>query len=110
MNKNGMIFCKTSDTPYNGETFKTALGLIKTKCSEMSIADPIFIMDNARIHHYSGLESLIQDLNLKVEYLPPYSPFLNPIENCFSKWKNFVIMGKANCESALNMLIDRGFD
>jgi len=76
----------------------------------MSIADPIFIMDNARIHHYSGLESLIQDLNLKVEYLPPYLPFLNPIENCFSKWKNFVIMGKANSESELKMLIDRGFE
>ena len=26
----------------------------------------------------------------RVLYLPPYSPFLNPIENMFSKWKEYV--------------------
>jgi transposase len=65
-------------------------------------------MDNAKIHH--GLEilalfdrfgmSLITLLiapliaqisaGVRVEYLPPYSPDLNPIEEAFSKIKSFI--------------------
>lgn len=30
------------------------------------------------------------NLGVRVEYLPPYSPNLNPIEECFSKIKHFL--------------------
>jgi transposase len=30
------------------------------------------------------------DPGVQVEYLPPYSPDLNPIEECFSKIKHFL--------------------
>ena len=43
-------------------------------------------------------------------YLPPYSPFMNPIENCFSKWKNHVVRGSAKNEDALKSLIEGGFN
>ncbi|KRH95030.1 hypothetical protein M153_500003141 [Pseudoloma neurophilia] len=32
----------------------------------------------------------------KILFLPPYSPFLNIIENCFSKWKNQVKRSNSN--------------
>lgn len=35
-----------------------------------------------------GTHSL--NLGVRVEYLPPYSPDLNPIEECFSKIKHFL--------------------
>lgn len=55
------------------------------------MVDPFYIMNNARIHHYRGLAETIERLGLTIKYLPPYSPFLNPIENVFSVWKQKVL-------------------
>uniref|UniRef100_A0A0L8GW37 Tc1-like transposase DDE domain-containing protein n=1 Tax=Octopus bimaculoides TaxID=37653 RepID=A0A0L8GW37_OCTBM len=43
-------------------------------------------------------------------FLPPYSPFLNPIENIFSVWKHSVIQGEAKNEPELYQLISEKFD
>ena len=109
MNKNCMIYKKVHNKALCGEDFKTALAEVKATCESIGIQEPVFIVDNARIHHYSGLEEVIVNLGLVLEYLPPYSPFLNPIENCFSKWKRFVIQGRAKNEIELKELIDDGF-
>lgn len=45
---------------------------------------PVVIMDNAPIHN--GIQGYFP--HLQVKYLPAYSPFLNPIENCFSVFKS----------------------
>ena len=63
-------------------------------------------MDNARIHHgeeilaladrfgeYCGhypLVNLTSAVGVRIEYLPAYSPDLNPIEEAFSKIKAFI--------------------
>jgi len=66
-------------------------------------------MDNARIHHGAGIlelaerfgvspptmlsivnELIITWIGIRVEFLPPYSPDLNPIEEAFSKIKAFI--------------------
>ena len=110
MNKYGMVDHVVNDRPVNGEDFKTYLLSLKRKCTEKEISNPIFILDNARIHHYSGVKELIEMEEMEVIYLPPYSPFLNPIENGFSKWKNFVTRGGAINESEVKRLISEGFD
>ena len=46
----------------------------------------VLIMDNAPIHN--GLET--ECPNLQIKFLPPYSPFLNPIENSFSVLKSAI--------------------
>ncbi|MCP5019867.1 MAG: hypothetical protein GY938_31970 [Ketobacter sp.] len=48
--------------------------------------------------------------NFSVLFLPPYSPFLNPIENIFSVWKNLVIRGCAANEVELTYLITNMFN
>ena len=67
----------------------------------------VLVMDNATVHHGDeileladrfGLVSnpqtliliLIRYLGVRIEYLPPYSPDLNPIEEAFSKIKAFI--------------------
>ena len=47
-------------------------------------------MDNCSVHHVANVKSLIGEVGalLHVHYLPPYSPDLNPIEECFSKVKS----------------------
>ena len=40
-------------------------------------------MDNAAFHKRADTQRIIKKSGLKLEYLPPYSPDLNPIEH---KW------------------------
>ena len=44
-------------------------------------------MDNARIHHARSATEFLHEKNIKHIFLPPYSPELNPIENCFGVLK-----------------------
>ncbi|KAI5154465.1 hypothetical protein ENBRE01_3387, partial [Enteropsectra breve] len=41
-------------------------------------------------------------------YLPPYSPFLNPIENMFAKWKQTVRRMRIQDEDDLIVAIQDG--
>jgi len=45
------------------------------------------VMDNAPIHKSPEVANLIESRGYKAAYLPPYSPFLNPIEEFWSKVK-----------------------
>ena len=47
----------------------------------------VVVMDNLPCHKVQGVEEAIQAAGCRLEYLPPYSPDLNPIENAFSKLK-----------------------
>ena len=45
-----------------------------------------------------------------VFYVPLYSLFLNPIENCFSKWKNIVIRQACTTKTQLKRCIENLFN
>ena len=47
----------------------------------------IVVMDNMRSHHVKAVRKILEERSLKVLYLPPYSPDLNPIEKMWSKMK-----------------------
>jgi transposase len=47
-------------------------------------------LDNAKIHHGDNVLELANHFGVCLEYLPPYSPDLNPIEEAFSKIKHFI--------------------
>jgi transposase len=47
----------------------------------------ILVMDNAGIHRGGDVARLCHDAGVRVIYLPPYCPELNPIELCFSQVK-----------------------
>ena len=50
----------------------------------------VIILDNARIHHDESLIEFLQAFGICVEFLPPYSPDLNPIETAFSVIKSYL--------------------
>jgi transposase len=52
----------------------------------------VVIMDNCSIHKSDELEALIIAAGASLIYLPPYSPDFSPIENCWSKIKNILIL------------------
>ena len=47
----------------------------------------VLVLDNARIHHDNDLIEYIKAFGGRVEFLPPYSPDFNPIEEAFSSIK-----------------------
>jgi transposase len=61
----------------------------------------LLVMDNVRFHHSAAVQDLVAASSHRISYLPPYSPFLNPIENCFSKWKNSVRRSKFKTRETL---------
>ncbi len=50
----------------------------------------VVIMDNLSSHKRSRTRELIESAGAEVEFLPPYSPDLNPIEMIFSKVKQLL--------------------
>ena len=50
----------------------------------------VIICDNASIHHNIVLKRLCAEAGVLLEYLPPYSPDLNPIETSFAILKSWI--------------------
>ncbi len=61
----------------------------------------IVVMDNLRAHKVAGVAEAIEARGARLEYLPPYSPDLNPIEKCWSKVKTALRKAKARTREAL---------
>ena len=47
----------------------------------------VVVMDNLPSHKVGGVREAIEAAKCRLEYLPPYSPDLNPIEKAYSKLK-----------------------
>lgn len=52
-------------------------------------------MDNLAVHKQDQVRTLIEARGATVEFLPPYSPDLNPIEKCWAKAKAYLRKTKA---------------
>ena len=63
-------------------------------------------MDNVPFHKYVSIRVSVENRGNLIMFLPPYSPFLNPIENMFTKWKQFIRQRRPNDETELFALID----
>ena len=72
------------DGPMTGDAFQ--IYIERFLCPTLKPGD-IVIADNLRSHKVSGIRSAIEAVGARLLYLPPYSPDLNPIEKCFSKFK-----------------------
>jgi hypothetical protein len=71
----------------------TAYHIVKFVETAMDVLDKhgkhgfFIVMDNCRIHHSAFVVDAISQRGYKSLFMPPYLPFLNPIEECWSKIK-----------------------
>src|SRR5271163_2301377 len=113
----GLISYTIYDGPVNGEMFTSYLELDllpRLQGNEVAI-----ILDNAKIHHVGSVSKWAEENEIRLEYLPPYSPQLNPVENLFSCIKMRVNSFRPRPEttrdlrasliSILNDLVDEDF-
>ena len=81
------------------------------KCTAYPGPCSVLILDNASIHHGHEIPDLADHFGIRIEYLLPYSPDLNPIEDTFSKIKHFICRNQdyyytKNGDDGLGILFD----
>lgn len=75
------------------EVIKLLLIEIRKKYDDMSKTIYIFL-DNARYNHNNEVKKAAKELNIKLKFLPPYSPNLNLIERLWKFFKKKVRKNK----------------
>ena len=88
MNSKSIIFYKIHDKAVKAEDLQQCLTEVQDGCDNLGVENPILILDNCRINH----ARILNWDGFQVLHLLPYCPFLHPIKNCFSKWKNAVVV------------------
>jgi transposase len=68
------------------------------------------ILDNHPVHRAKSVQSFLKQNNINFLYLPPYSPDLNPIEEAFSKIKQYIKKQKARTKSMLLNVINNAIN
>ena len=86
----GVVHMEIKTGPFNRESFNAFLGDLCAALHSRDFHDPIFVLDNCRIHSREDLEALRVAFGVEYCFLPPWSPMLNPIESVFADFKREV--------------------
>ena len=81
----GIVCSTTVNAAVNGDMFEAFVEQVLIP--ELRPGDTV-VMDNLSSHKRASTIRKIEAVGAEVQFLPPYSPDLNPIENIFSKVKN----------------------
>jgi transposase len=103
----GFVSAMTIDGSINGDVFRIFVEKILVPNLWEGAC---VIMDNFSVHKVVGIRELIESKGAQLIYLPPYSPDFNPIENCWSKLKEYLRSVGARSRSALDAAIGKVID
>lgn len=67
----------------------------------------VVVMDNLAAHHATGIREAIEARGARVLYMPAYSPDVNAIELCWSKFKSLLKAVGARTAATLRKAIAR---
>lgn len=70
----------------------------------------IVVMDNLSVHKDKQARELIESVGAKIVFTPPYSPDLNPIEECWSKLKSVLRKMRARTRDALDRAVVKAME
>lgn len=102
LSSTGVEAVMTVEGATDGDVFRTYVRevLAPTLCE-----CDIVVLDNLGAHKVEGVRQLIEARGARLIYLPPYSPYMNPIERCWSKIKTALRAAKARTREALEEAI-----
>ncbi|CEP09973.1 hypothetical protein [Parasitella parasitica] len=86
----GKVFKVAAKIGTRTEHFYNYLQNVLDVLNKNNLLGQYIVMDIAPIHKNESIRQLIESKGHKCAYLPPYSPFLNPIEEFWSKVKYHV--------------------
>lgn len=103
----GVIAAMYCTCTFDGEGF---LAFIENFLLPELKAGQILIMDNVSFHKMNSIIELIERAGVRVVFLPPYSPELNPIENMWSKLKSYIKKQKVKTFEQFEKCVKSGFN
>lgn len=81
----GLFAPMVVDGALNGELFTK---YVRQELAPVLRPGDILVLDNLPTHKVAGAAAALAERDVRLLFLPPYSPDLNPIEPVFSKVKN----------------------
>jgi transposase len=94
----GVVAFGSVEGSYNGARFLT---WVTDELLPKLEPGTTIIWDNVRFHHMEKVRTAVEEAGCVLLKLPPYSPDLNPIEECWSKLKHLIQRAKARTTEAL---------
>ena len=109
---NGVTAAMTVDGATDGDVFMVFVEQVL--CPTLAVGDIVagaqWAGDNLSAHKVTGIRQSIEAKGASLLYLPPYSPDLSPIEQCWSKIKSFLRSAAARTREALEEAISQALD
>jgi transposase len=88
--QDGIILARVFQGSTDGAVFEEFIEQLLPLCGRWPEPKSVLVMDNASFHHTERIEQMCNEAGVKLIYLPPYSPDLNPIEEFFAELKAFI--------------------
>jgi hypothetical protein len=78
--QDGIILSRVFRGSTDAAMFEDFLAQLLEHCERWPEPKSVVVMDNASFHHSERVAQICPDAGVKLVYLPPYSPDLNPID------------------------------
>jgi len=83
----GVLHLDVQECAYNTQLFTEFVDGLLDKMNPFPEPKSVIVMDHASMHKSADLRALVEARGMRLEFLPPYSPDLNPIEEAFTAVK-----------------------
>jgi transposase len=91
--QDGVVLSRVYQGPTNGAVIEDFIEQLLCHCCPWPGPRSVLIWDNATIHYPDKVKQLCKGAGVRLIFLPPYSPDLNPIEEHFGELKAFIRYG-----------------
>lgn len=88
--QDGIVHVKVFEGTTDSTVFENFISELLPFCGRWPEPKSVLVMDNASFHQPDRIEQICKEAGVKVLFLPPYSPDLNPIEEFFAELKAFI--------------------
>jgi transposase len=88
--QNGIIRSRVFQGSTNASVFEEFIEHLLPLCGRWPEDRSVLIIDNASFHHSQRVKDMCNATSVKLVYLPPYCPHLNPIKEFFAELKAFI--------------------
>jgi len=86
----GIVLRRVYQGSTDSDLFQDFIAQLLQHCGRYPESKSVIIMDNASWHHSEKMLQMCRDAGVVLEFLPPYSPDFNPIEEYFGVLKKFI--------------------
>lgn len=87
--QDGILLSRVFQGSTDSTIFEDFIEQLLHHCGKWPDPKSVLVMDNASFHHTGRIKQMCSNAGVKLIYLPPYSPDLNPIEEFFADLKAF---------------------